>query len=321
MAVRVDTSSWLSGAVLIGDPGFGVRAGDVPTTGIDGPAFFYDHPSFPVDAEKEVAGRITTPPASGTLFAYEDGSFTFTAADGSYTFDYQFYIDGVATGVPQTVSLSIGELTKNAVGTLTSQAAVIEVTAAHLTLHASSGALASQSATVSGTAVHPHVTSGALASQNAIIVGASDRIIPGGEHPTEGALIAAAATLSGIATHLTLHTSSGALVSQSATMAGNALLSVLGSGTGATAAQIWAYEISPGITAAQAIMAIYNKLHGIEAGYDIDGMLRIIAASAAGTSNKVGNQITFKGIDGVTDRIVGTYDDDRNRTSATYDGS
>jgi len=59
----------------------------------------------------------------------------------------------------------------------------------------------------------------------------------------------------------------------------------------------------------------------VEAGKSQDEMTRIIAASSAGTSNKVGNQVTFKGIDGVTDRIVGTYDDDRNRTSATYDGS
>ena len=108
-AVRVDTSSWLSGAVLIGDPGFGVAGSAVPSSGPAGPGYVYDQLILPADAAKEVCGRITSWPSAGTLYAYEDSSFTFTGApDGSYTFDYQLYLDGVATGSPITVTLNIG---------------------------------------------------------------------------------------------------------------------------------------------------------------------------------------------------------------------
>jgi hypothetical protein len=52
-----------------------------------------------------------------------------------------------------------------------------------------------------------------------------------------------------------------------------------------------------------------------------DEVTRIMAAALAGTSNKAGSTITFKGIDGTTDRIVGSYDAENNRTGATLDGS
>lgn len=59
----------------------------------------------------------------------------------------------------------------------------------------------------------------------------------------------------------------------------------------------------------------------IEAGITMRQMLRIIAAGIAGTSNKEGGTITFKGVDGTTDRIVGSFDADMNRTGAVLDGN
>ena len=58
----------------------------------------------------------------------------------------------------------------------------------------------------------------------------------------------------------------------------------------------------------------------IEGGKTAAGLLRIIAAAVAGVSNKSGSEITFKGVDGTTDRIVGTFDTNGNRTSSTLDG-
>lgn len=59
----------------------------------------------------------------------------------------------------------------------------------------------------------------------------------------------------------------------------------------------------------------------IEAGFSHDELLRIALAALAGTSQKAGSTITFKGLDGVTDRIVGSFDAENNRTGAILDGS
>jgi hypothetical protein len=59
----------------------------------------------------------------------------------------------------------------------------------------------------------------------------------------------------------------------------------------------------------------------IENSLTQDEIIRVMASALVGTSNKVGSNITFKGIDGSTDRIVGSFDIDNNRTSAVLDGS
>ena len=59
----------------------------------------------------------------------------------------------------------------------------------------------------------------------------------------------------------------------------------------------------------------------LEGGKTVAEALRIMAAALAGTSSKAGNTITIKGIDGVTDRIVGSFDSENNRTGAVLDGS
>ena len=109
MSHRFD-APWISGAHLYGDAGLGVIGSLIPATGDNGAGYTYNDLSLPADNAKEICGRITTWPASGTLTAYEDTSFEFVAADGAYSFVYQLYVDGVATGSPSTVSLYVGSV-------------------------------------------------------------------------------------------------------------------------------------------------------------------------------------------------------------------
>lgn len=112
MSLRIDSTDWISGALVLGGTGLGVLAENIPSTGTDGPSYLYNDLSLPSDNGKEICGRITSWPAAGTLYAYEDGSFSFTGApDGAYSFAYQLYVDGVATGSPATVDLTVGVVT------------------------------------------------------------------------------------------------------------------------------------------------------------------------------------------------------------------
>lgn len=112
MSLIIDSSDWVSGCLLIGETGFGVLAENIPSTGGDGASYLYNDLSLPADNGKEICGQITSWPSAGSLYAYEDGSFTFTGApDGAYSFEYQLYVDGEATGSPVTVDLLVGVLT------------------------------------------------------------------------------------------------------------------------------------------------------------------------------------------------------------------
>lgn len=105
MSIRVATSSLISGAVVVGDPGLGVLGSDVPTMGEHGGGIAATWLATE-DLTKEVRVLITSWPATGTLFVYEDTSFEY---DGeSTTFEAQLYLDGVAVGSPQLVTLTIG---------------------------------------------------------------------------------------------------------------------------------------------------------------------------------------------------------------------
>jgi hypothetical protein len=118
MSLRIDTSEWIAGSLLIGDTGLGVLGSAIPSTGGSGAGYAYNDLSLPADSTKEICGQITTWPSAGTLTAYEDTSFDFSGApDGTYTFTYQLYVDGVATGSPATVTLSVGTISGNASGT------------------------------------------------------------------------------------------------------------------------------------------------------------------------------------------------------------
>ena len=118
MSIRVDSSSLITGAVVVGVPGLGVMAELVPSTGEHGAGYLYASLEFPADNGKEVRGLITTWPTLGTLTAFEDSSFEYDGPTDSFAF--QMYVDGVATGSPQTVTVTVGAA---AAGTLSAQEA------------------------------------------------------------------------------------------------------------------------------------------------------------------------------------------------------
>ena len=107
-SLRVDTAELISGAYVIGDVGLGVLGSAVPSTGQHGPSYLYNDLVMPDDAGKEIRGLIVTAPSAGTFFAFEDGSFTLTGApDGTYTFTYRLFVDGVDLGTA-TATITIG---------------------------------------------------------------------------------------------------------------------------------------------------------------------------------------------------------------------
>lgn len=110
MSTRVDTASLIAGSVVCGDRGMGVLGSVIratTATGAHGPGLLYDDWDSGDDA-KEFRALIVTPPASGTLFAYEDGSFTLSgAADSSYSLTYRLFVDGADLGT-STASFTVG---------------------------------------------------------------------------------------------------------------------------------------------------------------------------------------------------------------------
>lgn len=108
MSIRVDTVSWIPGAIVVGNRGLGVLADDLPSEGDSGDSYLFNDVTLPEDSGKEICGRIITRPSAGTLYAYEDGSFEFTdAPDGTYSFTYSLYVDGVSPGTG-TATLQVG---------------------------------------------------------------------------------------------------------------------------------------------------------------------------------------------------------------------
>lgn len=124
----IDTEDWQGADVdTIGAGGFGVLGSEIAASGTNGPGYAYNDLTLPADAGKEICGRVTTWPVHGTLYAYEDTSFVYTrSGDGSDSFQYQLYSDGIAIGSPQTVSLAVGAVSAAAPGaTLTGTASII----------------------------------------------------------------------------------------------------------------------------------------------------------------------------------------------------
>ena len=123
MSVRVDTSSWISGAVLCGDRGLGITGAVIRATtgtGVHGPGILYGCWDNSGDDAKEFRALLTGAPSSGTLFVYEDGSFSlFGAADGAYTVPFDFYVDGVLAG-STSFTLFIGSVNGSATASIAS---------------------------------------------------------------------------------------------------------------------------------------------------------------------------------------------------------
>jgi hypothetical protein len=110
MSTRVDTAPLIAGSTVCGDQGLGVLGSVIRATtgtGTHGPGLLYDDWDSGDDG-KEFRALIVTPPASGTLFAYEDGSFTLTGvADGTHSLTYRLFVDGADLGTA-TASFTVG---------------------------------------------------------------------------------------------------------------------------------------------------------------------------------------------------------------------
>lgn len=171
MSIRVGPG-WISGAVAVGVPGFGVlgsviAANDEAIIAAGGKAgYLYNDLSMPADANKEICGRITRWPATGTLLVYHGGQFFFTpAADGAESFEYQLYVDGVATGSPETVTLVSGSAAITLTGanaTQTNAGNVGAISQAHVLVGSASTQANSGS---TGGIGQTHMLAGANASQ------------------------------------------------------------------------------------------------------------------------------------------------------------
>lgn len=105
MSIRADSNSLIAGAVVVGAAGLGILAEQVPTTGDHGGGIAATWLG-PEDAGKEVRVLITSWPATGSLFVWEDTSFERNGP--STSFAAQLYVDGAAVGMPQTVTISVG---------------------------------------------------------------------------------------------------------------------------------------------------------------------------------------------------------------------
>ena len=108
MSIRVDSSSLIAGAVVVGDPGLGVLAELVPSTGEHGPGIASTWLG-PAEAGKEVRVLITQWPEVGSLFVWEDTSFEYNGPGG--TAYAQLYVEGQPVDTPQTVTVTVGATT------------------------------------------------------------------------------------------------------------------------------------------------------------------------------------------------------------------
>jgi hypothetical protein len=222
MSLRIDTSEWISGALVIGDVGGGVLAEDIPSTGDDGPPYAYNDLSLPADNGKEICGRITTWPSAGTLYAYEDTSFTFIGApDGTYTFQYQLYADYVAIGSPTTATLTVGATSAIAPGaTLTATSSLTPGSASGASAGTASGATLTGTASMTaGTAtgqVNATASGATLTATSSLSAGAAEGTAPG---VAAGATLTATSSIvGGSATGQQSATASGATLTGLATL-------------------------------------------------------------------------------------------------------
>ena len=87
--------------------------------------------------------------------------------------------------------------------------------------------------------------------------------------------------------------------------------------------QVEIIEVAVGgssLTAQEVADAVWNKV--LEAGLSAGKLVKLMASVLAGKVSGAGTGTeTFKGLDGVTDRVVVDVDDSGNRSSVTVDGS
>lgn len=187
MSLRIDSTEWITGALVIGGAGLGVPAEDIPSG-----AYCANDLDLPADNGKEICGRITRWPTNGTLTAWEDTSFTYSG--GSDSFDYQLYVDGVATGAEATVTLSMGGAagaTLTGAGAISAGAAQADSAAPGATL-TGSGTLSRGATTADSTAPGATLTgTGAISAGSAF---GQDATAPGATLTGTGTIVAGAAS-------------------------------------------------------------------------------------------------------------------------------
>lgn len=88
------------GRRILGVPHVGIIASQIiseTASGDNGAGLLYDEAL--ANAGKQLRVKVTSSPASGSLFVYENGSFELIgASDGSYSLGYQWYSDNVLGG-------------------------------------------------------------------------------------------------------------------------------------------------------------------------------------------------------------------------------
>jgi len=110
------------GRRVLGTPNVGLLAAQIvaeTATGDNGAGLLYNEAL--ANSGKQLRLLVTSLPASGTLFVYENGSLELTgAADGSYTLGYQYFVDNVLGG-SDTATITVGATNASALaGTGTS---------------------------------------------------------------------------------------------------------------------------------------------------------------------------------------------------------
>lgn len=95
MSIRIDPSPLLAGAIVIGVAALGVLGSQVPLTGEHGGGLLANDIVLPAEANDEFRILILTAPA-GSLFVYEDSSFTYIGSGGIGT--YEGFKNGVSFG-------------------------------------------------------------------------------------------------------------------------------------------------------------------------------------------------------------------------------
>lgn len=217
------------GAPLVADAhchgtgGLGVLGSEISSAGTNGPGYAYNDLDLPDDAGKEIRGLITQWPSAGTLTAYEDTSFTFDGPDGTYTAQYQLYVDGVAVGGPATITLQRGGVaTHDAGGDVAASSVAVSGAASRSRQHAATGAISAAAADVAGAAsrTRVHASTGALQASAAAVSGDASRRQGTVSHASSGAIVASAAGVSGSAT--IAHVAHGALQAGAAIVSGAA---------------------------------------------------------------------------------------------------
>lgn len=106
-SVRMDTVPLIPGAVIMGVPGLGVLASQVPSTGPGGYAPFGFEDLEAGDEDAEVRWEILDWPSAGVLEPFEDSSFLFTGAQPG---TYQFHARPYRWGQPLAAKLVVIEV-------------------------------------------------------------------------------------------------------------------------------------------------------------------------------------------------------------------